>query len=427
MTLGAGFHSQSSREAWQGIPTEDHKLIMGTGDSISNLTGTPSSSVSSNVNGRGHRTFGRTLDRRKVNFLNHSADDRMADTEPTDDTDDIDLIDDVLDQYNVNFATLCANVAVRKNSELIASGKHAHYQPSKRAPNLWVPNVPPGNVQQLLSDKVSSGGDISVNGVPYTVKKAGSSPAPTDINLEGVTYTVKMADLTTYRVSSIRHLDMTGTLVNQGANGGIAGSYCHVIEVNDQPQRFVNVEGIDGHVMTKRQLVTAGAVTETNRGPVILIMNQYAHSGKGHSIHSSPQLEWNQVDIDDKCRRIGGKQRLLSLDGFSIPMNIRRGLPYIDMQPFKDDEWEGPNSLPHVFLTQDADWDAKVLDLEQSENPEWYSNADDLPLLNPDFDIDGDYRHCIAYKVDHYDDSTTITDSNPNELVLIHDQDVYFD
>jgi hypothetical protein len=24
---------------------------------------------------------------------------------------------------------------------------------------------------------------------------------------------------------------------------------------------------------------------------VILIMHQYAHSGKGHSIHSSPQLE----------------------------------------------------------------------------------------------------------------------------------------
>jgi hypothetical protein len=97
------------------------------------------------------------------------------------------------------------------------------------------------------------------------------------------------------------------------------------------------------------------------------------------------------------------------------------------MRPFKDDEWEGPNSLPHKFLTQDADLDPKVPDLEQSENPEWYSNADDPPLLNPDFDIHGDYRHRIAYKVDHYDDSTSITDFNPNELILVHDQDVYFD
>jgi hypothetical protein len=84
---------------------------MGTGNSISNLTGTPSSSTSSSGNGRGHWTFTRTHDRRKVSFLNHSADDGMADTEPTDDTDDIDLIDNVLDQYNIDFATLCANVA----------------------------------------------------------------------------------------------------------------------------------------------------------------------------------------------------------------------------------------------------------------------------------------------------------------------------
>jgi hypothetical protein len=100
---------------------------MGTGNSISNLTGTASLSASSNGNRHGRRTFARTRDCRKVNFLNHSADDGTADTEPTDDTDSVDLIDDVLDQYNVNFATLCANVAQQKNSELIETGKHAYY------------------------------------------------------------------------------------------------------------------------------------------------------------------------------------------------------------------------------------------------------------------------------------------------------------
>jgi hypothetical protein len=51
-------------------------------------------------------------------------------------------------------------------------------------------------------------------------------------------------------------------------------------------------------------------ITEMNRGPVILIMNQYAHSGKGHSIHSLPQLEWNQVDVDDKSRWVGEKKNI---------------------------------------------------------------------------------------------------------------------
>jgi hypothetical protein len=77
---------------------------------------------------------------------------------------------------------------------------------------------------------------------------------------------------------------------------------------------------------------------------------------------------------------------------------------------------------------QDSDWDPKVLDLEQSENLEWYSNADDPPLLNPDFDVRGDYRHCIAYKVDHHDDDRTTSKAfNPTGRILVHDHDVYFD
>jgi hypothetical protein len=124
----------------------------------------------------------------------------------------------------------------------------------------------------------------------------------------------------------------------------------------------VNVEGIDGHVMERHRLITAGAVTQSNRGPVILIMHQYAHSGKGHSIHSSPQLEWNGVNVDNKSARVGGKQRLVTFDGFSIPINIRRGLPYFDMRPHTDQEWE---ELPHVLLTEDANWDPTHMDHEQ--------------------------------------------------------------
>jgi hypothetical protein len=114
-----------------------------------------------------------------------------------------------------------------------------------------MPSISPSDVQQLLADKVSSGDNVKFNGVPYTAKKVCISPALMDIILEGVTYAVRMADLTTYHVSSTSHLDMTGALVDQGANGGIAGGDCHIIKVKDQPQHFVNVEGIDGHVMTK--------------------------------------------------------------------------------------------------------------------------------------------------------------------------------
>jgi hypothetical protein len=137
-------------------------------------------------------------------------------------------------------------------------------------------------------------------------------------------------------------------------------------------------------------------------------MHQYAHSGKGHSIHSSPQLEWNGVDVDDKSARVGGKQRLVTFDGFSIPINIRRGLPYINMHPHTDQEWE---ELPHVLLTEDANWDPTHMDHEQG----------DPPLLNPDFDLCGDYRHRIVYK-----SNLTFDMYTPTGWILVHENDVFF-
>ena len=412
--------SDNSRSLWQQIPIDDRKRIMGTTDSTSSLTNTSSSSSGQHNNRRPRR---QPPGLRKVYF--GDTDTLTEDTSTSTTDHDFDLVSDIESQYGVDFDTLYVAVADRQKSKAISEGRHPRHQPSKRTPNNAVAIAPPGDVRRLLADNVTSGRDIKVDGVAYAVKTAGTTPAPTDINLSGITYSVKMADMATYQISSTRHNNTTGALVDRGANGGIAGEDCRIIESNDQPQRFVNVEGIDGHIMSKKRLVTAGAVTQTNRGPVILIMHQYAYSGKGHSIHSSPQLEWNAVDVDEKSKLVGGRQCLRTLDGFQIPLNIRRGLPYIEMRPFRDDEWDGPNQLPHVFLTQEADWDPRVLDLELSDDPEWFAQADDPPLLNPHFDVQGDYRHRVAYK----SESSPSTEPERPSLrsLTIHDDEVYFD
>jgi hypothetical protein len=116
--------------------------------------------------------------------------------------------------------------------------------------------APPGDVRCLLGNKVKT-----IGGTPYKVKRAGTTPTPSDVDIDGVIYSVKMADCV-YRVSTNNHSEVTGALIDQGANGGIAGNDCRVIEVNDQPHRYVNVEGIDGHVMERCRLVRAGAVTQ---------------------------------------------------------------------------------------------------------------------------------------------------------------------
>ena len=83
------------------------------------------------------------------------------------------------------------------------------------------------------------------------------------------------------------------------------------------------------------------------------------------------------------------------------------------MRPYSDQEWD---SLPHVILTADTDWDPSILDSEQEDNEEWFNAMEDLPRLTPDplFDEYGDYRltHVISQVVmsDPIIDKIIITD-----------------
>jgi hypothetical protein len=71
---------------------------------------------------------------------------------------------------------------------------------------------------------------------------------------------------------------------------------------------------------------------KTQHGDVIAIMHQYAYTGKGKTIHSSGQLEWFRQDVSDRSMKVkGGLQRIKTVEGYCIPINIKSGLPYISM------------------------------------------------------------------------------------------------
>jgi hypothetical protein len=92
-------------------------------------------------------------------------------------------------------------------------------------------------------------------------------------------------------------------------------------------------------------------------------MHQYAyHPQQGRSIHSACQLEFFSNDVNDKSIHIsGGLQHIQTMDGYVFPLSIRDGLPYLGMRPYTDVEYE---SLPHVILTIDVDWNPRVLDFD---------------------------------------------------------------
>ena len=142
--------------------------------------------------------------------------------------------------------------------------------------------------------------------------------------------------------------------------------------------------------------MTARGIIKTQHGPAIAILHQYAYTGQGKTIHSSGQLEWYKNDVNDKSIKVaGGLQCILTSDGYVIPISIRDGLPYITLCPFTDEEWD---SLPHVILTSDADWDPSMLDLDLDEPEAWFDAITDLPPDKPPsaFDEFGDYNKRVV-------------------------------
>ena len=140
-----------------------------------------------------------------------------------------------------------------------------------------------------------------------------------------------------YHVSIQETLYTKSSLIDRGANGGIAGSDCRVVATTADPRR-VDIVGIAGNELPKVPIGTVGLYVETNKGPVIAIWHQYAMHMTGPSIHSSGQMEHHKIQVSDKSMKVGGMQRMRTPDGYIMPLDVRNGLVYLPMQPYTDEE-----------------------------------------------------------------------------------------
>ena len=214
----------------------------------------------------------------------------------------------------------------------------------------------------------------------------------------------------TYRVT--KHDTRTvGSLVDRGANGGVAGNDVRVI---DRQSRTVAIQGIDNHQLNDIGIGTVGGVVPTHLGDVIAIMPQYALFGKGHSIHSPLQLEAHGMDVNDKSIRInGGLQRIRTPEGYVIPLNITNGLARLSIRPFTNHEWD---TLPHVMLTappgdgEHKAWNPAIFDHHMDDFEEWFDAVSTVEELPPDvgndrFDAMGNHRHRVEVnRAEHFFD-----------------------
>ena len=121
-----------------------------------------------------------------------------------------------------------------------------------------------------------------------------STPSPEGVINHHYTYHIAQASQATH-----------GSLVDRRTNAGLAGSDVRILS---RSSRKCTVTGIHSHELQGLDVVQCAALVETNHGIVNLIMNEYTCYGKGHSIHSSGQIEWFKNSVDDRSVQVGGKQ-----------------------------------------------------------------------------------------------------------------------
>ena len=192
----------------------------------------------------------------------------------------------------------------------------------------------------------------------------------------------------TYNVAQANQA-MHQSIVDRGANGGLAGSDVRVL--NKCPRQHT-VICKSNHEIPGLDIVQCDALVNTNHGIVNLIMNEYTYYGKGHTIHSSGQVEWLTNTVDDKSVQVVGQQRIITIDGYSIPLMCKGVLMYLKFQGIPTDTDLHTYTSGH--LTSPQQWDPSVLDyVHPKDNGEPNSTYDSTEKfqVDPIFDEFDDY------------------------------------
>ena len=207
-------------------------------------------------------------------------------------------------------------------------------------------------------------------------------------------------------------------LIDRGANGGLAGADMRVIHTTP---RIINIVGIDDHELTGLNVVTAAALLDTQKGPIIGVFHEYAHLGKGKSIHASGQMEWFNCQVDDRSKIVGGAQRIETSEGYVIPLSIESGLVYMHTIRIPTDQ--DLQNYPHVFFTSPDIWDASVLDHEIAPSllEDINQHSDDSLLQDSIFDEYGDLHHWAIQTLNIFCDLPSPPSGEPLTHAYMHD------
>ena len=90
-------------------------------------------------------------------------------------------------------------------------------------------------------------------------------------------------------------------------------------------------------------------------------MSQYAYKPDAKTIHSKSQMEHFSCLVYDSTLTGGGRQSIITPEGYVIPLHVHNGLCYMDLTPATDTPI---STYPNVFLTTDTQWNPDIVDEE---------------------------------------------------------------
>jgi hypothetical protein len=100
---------------------------------------------------------------------------------------------------------------------------------------------------------------------------------------------------------------------------------------------------------------------------------------------------------DNSIPFTGGLQQIKTWDGYVIPLVVQDRLARLPICPYTDTEWD---SLPHVFLTAEREWDPTIMDHKFKEDEPWGDDTNPVKgnkSVSP-FDDFGNYWHRVVVR-----------------------------
>ena len=173
-------------------------------------------------------------------------------------------------------------------------------------------------------------------------------------------------------------------------------------------------------------MVQCAALVETNHGLGNLIMNEYACYGKGHTIHSSGQIEWFKNSVDDTSVQAGGNKRTYNIDGYAMPLPCSGGLMYLSILGKPTDK--DLERYPSVHLTGPHELDPSVLDYTHPSGdgePPWSNDTNERYAFDHKFDEFGDYTERAIQSLSILDDSSSTLTRCPTFMANQHEFRTY--